>query len=398
MADELIKNENAVLDSEQFSRILFEKMKQINPGIQELEFYEFVYGLDNLVPDQGWYSISLEDIQTIELKISQKEFFTSLKNKPVKNNKFVLDELIIGLSQMLLKGLVTDYYSITWLNSKFYFDIRSFIFFPRTQYFSQEVLTHFGGVPFRSFEKKQEQFSSFLEIGYKDFKAANTDVDHAFIDMVEKLVQVKNHPFLLTLAGPTAAGKTEIVSRLKDQLSRKGFTVATVEMDNFNNDKEYRDTRANILETIHFEAFTQSIQSILTGKKINIPRYDFYKGISSHDPNGNIRPGSSCIEIDPADIIFLEGNFPFHLPEISHLIGVKIVYLTDDEIRLKRKWKRDIDLRKKYDPVNFVNRYFRTQFIRAEEIYLPLMKICDMVVDTTAANIWVTTKLRESLV
>ena len=397
MADELIKNKNAVLNSEQFSRNLFEKMKQVNPGIKDLEFYEFVYGLDNLIPDQGWNLISLEDIQSIETKISQKEFFSSLKNKPVKNNKFVLDEQIIRLSQMLFKGLVTDYYSLNWLNSKFYFDIRSFIFFPRTQYFSQEVLTHFGGMPFRSFDKKQEQFSSYLEIGYKDFGAANTEVDNAFINLVEKLIQVKDSPFLLTLAGPTAAGKTEIVSRLKDQLFQKGFTVATIEMDNFNQDKDYRDTRANILETIHYEAFTQSLQAILTGKKINIPRYDFYKGISSHDFHGNIRPGSSCIEIDPADIIFLEGNFPFHLPEIAHLIGVKIVYLTDDEIRLKRKWKRDIDLRKKYDPINFVNRYFRTQFIRAEEIYLPLMKICDMLVDTTAANIWVKTELRESL-
>jgi len=390
MADELF-------NPEQFSRNLFEKMKQVNPGIKDLEYYEFVYGLDNLIPDQGWNSISMEDIQTIETKISQKEFFSSLKNKPVKNNKFVLDEQIICLTQMLFTGLVTEYYSINWLNSKFYFDIRSFIFFPRTLYFSPAVLSHFGGMPFRSFKKKQKKFSGNLEIGYKDFQAANKDVDNAFIDLIEKMIQVNNLPILLTLAGPTAAGKTEIVSRLKDEISLKGLTVAAVEMDNFNNDKEYRDTRANILETIHFEAFKQSMQAILAGKKINIPRYDFYKGISSHDPQGNIRPGCSCIEIDPADIIFLEGNFPFHLPEIAHLIGVKIVYLTDDEIRLKRKWKRDIDLRKKYDPVNFVNRYFRTQFIRAEEIYLPLMKICDILVDTTKANIWVTPELQESL-
>ncbi len=95
------------------------------------------------------------------------------------------------------------------------------------------------------------------------------------------------------------------------------------------------------------------------------------------------------MEIEPADIILLEGNFPFHLPEIAHLAGIKIVYLTDDPIRLKRKWKRDIDYRKKYDPVYLCNRYFRTQFLRAAEVYLPLMEVSDVVVDTTAAALWV---------
>ena len=60
----------------------------------------------------------------------------------------------------------------------------------------------------------------------------------------------------------------------------------------------------------------------------------------------------------------MEGNFPFHIDEIARLIGIKIVYLTDDPIRLKRKWKRDIDYRKKYDPAYFRNRFFRTQFLQ----------------------------------
>jgi len=56
------------------------------------------------------------------------------------------------------------------------------------------------------------------------------------------------------------------------------------------------------------------------------------------------------IVVEPADIIFIEGNFPFLIEEVADLIGIKVVYLTDDPIRLKRKWKRDIDYRKKYEP------------------------------------------------
>jgi len=93
----------------------------------------------------------------------------------------------------------------------------------------------------------------------------------------------------------------------------------------------------------------------------------------------------------------MEGNFPFLLPEIAYLIDIKVVYLTDDDIRLKRKWKRDMDYRKKYDLMYFLNRYFREQFIMAEEIYRPQMMLCDMVVDTTNAAIWLTPEILQVL-
>ncbi len=133
------------------------------------------------------------------------------------------------------------------------------------------------------------------------------------------------------------------------------------------------------------------------GKKITIPRYDFVYATSSHDLNGSLKPDGIPIEIEPADIIFIEGNFPFLLEEVSHLIGIKVVYLTDDSVRMKRKWKRDIDYRKKYEPTYFRNRFFKDQFIMAQIAYIPQMEICDLVVDTTGAALWVTRKIMQIL-
>jgi uridine kinase len=150
-------------------------------------------------------------------------------------------------------------------------------------------------------------------------------------------------------------------------------------------------------DTVHFDLFIQSLKDIRVGKKIAIPRYDFVKATSSHDLQGRLRKGSTPIEVAPADIIFLEGNFPFHMAELADLISLKVVYLTDDPIRLKRKWKRDVDYRKKYDPAYLMNRFFQTQFMRAEDCYNPLMEVCDMVVDTTEAALWVVPALQELL-
>ncbi len=111
----------------------------------------------------------------------------------------------------------------------------------------------------------------------------------------------------------------------------------------------------------------------------------------------NLKPDGIPIEIEPADIIFIEGNFPFLLEEVVHLIGIKVVYLTDDEIRLKRKWRRDIDYRKKYEPTYFRNRFFKDQFIMAEIAYRPQMEMCDICVDTTGAALWVTPEIASIL-
>ncbi len=51
---------NSVLDNKDtFSEKLFEIMKQINPGISNLELYEFRYGMLELIPENGWNSIKL---------------------------------------------------------------------------------------------------------------------------------------------------------------------------------------------------------------------------------------------------------------------------------------------------------------------------------------------------
>ncbi len=374
----------------EFSTRLYQKMIEVNMGIAELELYEFQYALKNITPKQGWSNIDTVPKGLLGSLAKDITTYQSIQLNPVKDGKIILDETIVLLTQVLLIGLVCGDYSVEWVQSNYYFDIRSFCFFFRTNYFNSSILKHFGNQPFRSFEPKQLAFESKQDIGYKEFKEANKEVDQAFLETLSTLVDHKGTPILIILAGPTGAGKTEITSRICERLLADGRQITTIEMDNYFKDRDYRDGKPNSKDKIHFDLFINSMHDILKGRAIEIPRYDFYQATSSHDLDGNLREGQTPMHIEPADVIFLEGNFPFHMPELTELIGLRIVYLTDDPIRLKRKWRRDIDYRKKYDPIAFVNRYFRTQFLRAQEIYLPLMEICDLVVDTTTANLWLT--------
>lgn len=377
---------------EVFSKILHEKMKGINRGIEELELYEFRYALDNLYPPEGWASIKTIGKEDIETLVNQSDFYTRIQIKPRVDDRIVLDENIIRLTRILFVGLVTGEYAEGWILKHFYFDIRGFFFLHRTRYLTDKALTHFGGKPFMHFEQQQKKFECYQDIGYKDFKAANTAVDQAFIDIVMKLVASKGTPLLLAIAGPTAAGKTEIVDRLRGALELKDQKATSVELDNFLTDRDYRELKGiHSLgkEAIHVKLLQEALEGLCQGRKITIPRYDFVFATSSHDLEGNLKPDGFPLEIEPADIIFIEGNFPFLIPEIAHLIGIKVVYLTDDEIRFKRKWKRDIDYRKKYEPTYFRNRFFKEQFLMAEKCYRPQIERCDILVDTTEAAIWV---------
>lgn len=388
---------SSLSDGYRFSEILFAKMALIDPGIPELELYEFRYALDLITPVDGWNSISLMETGSIESLIQQPDFYESIQIKPMKNGKIVLDEKIAWLTRMLFVGLVTEKYTAQWVNKFFYFDIRGFIFLVRTKYYTRSILEHFEGHPFVQFSPGQKSLAKLQDIGFGEFKEANRVINQAFVDAVKKIIATKGTPLLLTLVGPSAAGKTEIVSRFSEELTREGKSITSIEMDNFFKDREFRDGKPMDREVIHFDLFQQCMKTLLEGKPASMPKYHSSLSVSSHDLDGNLRHGQSPLRVEPADIILLEGNFPFYIPEIAPLIGLKIVYLTDDPIRLKRKWRRDIDYRRKYDPVYLCNRYFRTQFLRAREVYLPMMEICDMVVDTTAATLWLTPEMASAL-
>lgn len=381
----------------EFSELLFECMAQINPGVRKLALYEFRYALENMIPPEGWDSVELDDPAEIEVRIRQREFFEAIQLKPRVNDQIVLDPTIKRLTQVLMIGLATRKYSEDWVNKYFYFDIRGFYFLPRTVYFTKEGLDHFGGKPCYTFPLRQKQFDDVQDVGYLDFQEANAEVDSAFIRLAADLIAIKGTPILITLAGPTAAGKTEITERLLDHFDAAGKKTTTIEMDNFLMDREYREGKPIDKSTIHYGLFQKSLQEILQGKTISIPCYDSIDKVSSHDPQGNLRPGGRLITIEPGDIIFLEGNFPFQIPEIRRLIHLMVIYLTDDPVRLKRKWKRDVDYRKSYDPSHFRNRFFVTQFLRAEDCFRELIAQSDIVVDTTGAAIWLTPEIARLL-
>jgi len=398
---ELKTSENQSTNNKQdFSEKLFQRMQQVNPGISNLELFEFRYALENLIPKEGWNSVQLQSVCEIEEKINTRNFYESIQLRPKIEGKLVFDAQLTQLTQMLFSGIVENVYSIDWINQNFYFDMRAFYFFHRTKYYNEKIINHLGEHPYRSFEREQYKLKPKFDIGYQTFKQANERVDLCLIDLLFKLISTGQRPCIIGIAGQTAAGKTEIVARLQKEFINRNLSFTSLEMDHFLTDRDDREEKGiDSLgkEAMHFGLFKQSLNQLHNGHDISTPIYDFISAKSSHSIDGKLKPGHTTSEVQAADMIFVEGNFPFLYDEVAELIDIKVVYITDDEIRLKRKWKRDMDLRKKYDFTYFINRYFREQYLMAESAYVPQMEKCDVLVDTTEASIWVNTKISKIL-
>ena len=376
-----------------FSEKLFEIMRALCPALNDLELYEFRYCLENITPDKGWQSVELISKDEIERMVNNLDFYTGIQLKPKLENRPILDPQILSLLRMLFVGLVSGDYPTDWVDKHFTFDPRGFYFIHRTEYYSESIVAHLGGKPLMAFERLQDHFRNIPAVGYKDFKKANMEVDEAFIKIVGSLVEKMGTPILIAIAGQTAAGKTEIVERLQLAFKNTGKSLSGLEIDHFLTDRDYREAHGiDSLgpQALHFEMLTKALQALRNGQAAITPQYDFISATSSHALDGNLKPGRETLRIEPADIIFMEGNFPFLLPEIAALTGIKVMYITDDAVRLKRKWRRDMDFRKKYELYYFLNRYFREQFLMAEQVYKPQLELCDLVVDTSRAEIWAT--------
>ena len=103
---------NQTKKTKPFSETLFEKMILINPAVKDMEFYEFQYGLDNLIPVDGWESVVIDENEDLINCINQIGFYEKIQLKPRINGQIVLDKNIVHLTNTLFVGIVSGKYDL----------------------------------------------------------------------------------------------------------------------------------------------------------------------------------------------------------------------------------------------------------------------------------------------
>ena len=161
---------------------------------------------------------------------------------------------------------------------------------------------------------------------------------------------------IVMISGPSSSGKTSSSLRIAQQCRVLGMPPKVIELDNFfrNRSETPRDENGEYdfecLGAMNVELLGETLNGLLAGEEMIIPRFDFKEGRSIMDESRRMR-------LEPNDILFLEGihalnpeltasvdqdrMFRIYISALSSLPGGEKVHNSTTDKRLLRRIVRD---------------------------------------------------------
>jgi uridine kinase len=140
--------------------------------------------------------------------------------------------------------------------------------------------------------------------------------EHQIADIADMVSECLDRLKVVTIAGPSSAGKTTFSTRLAVQLLAHGVSPLPFEMDNYFLDREKtpRDESGDYdfesLRALDRLAMISDLKRLIAGETVSIPHYNFVAG--------RREPGKE-IKLSTGQIVILEGIHGFNpelIPEI----------------------------------------------------------------------------------
>lgn len=146
-------------------------------------------------------------------------------------------------------------------------------------------------------------------------------------------------PILIGITGGTGSGKSTVANKIYESFSEE--CIAMIEQDSYYKDQSHLTFEERIKTNYdHPDAFdtpllVEHLKELLNGQSIHKPIYDF----KEHTRKKEI------VEVEPREIIIVEGILILQEPAIRELLDIKIYVDTDDDVRIIRRILRDINER-----------------------------------------------------
>ena len=188
-----------------------------------------------------------------------------------------------------------------------------------------------------------------------------------------------NSSILIGIAGGTGSGKTSIANHLLKQFGNDELIV--IEQDSYYKDNsnlsmdERNQQNFDHPEAIDIELFNKQMQSLLGGKPVKIPIYDF----SNHNRVEQLQL------VKPTKIIIVEGILTLYFESLRKLMDIKVFVDVPDKIRFKRRLSRDIKKRGR-TLMSVTNQYENTVYPMYKQFVEPSKDFADIIITGGAKN------------
>ncbi|MBT7524061.1 MAG: uridine kinase [Candidatus Marinimicrobia bacterium] len=184
---------------------------------------------------------------------------------------------------------------------------------------------------------------------------------------------------LIGIAGGTGSGKTSIANYLLKKFGSDQLIV--IEQDSYykNNSALSIDERNqqnfDHPDAIDIELFNKQLVSLLSGKSVEIPIYDF----SIHNRRNQRQ------FVRPCRIIVIEGILTLYFDSLRKLMNIKVFVDTPDNIRFTRRLSRDVKERGRTIK-SVTNQYEKTVKPMYNQFVKPSRDLADIIITDGVQN------------
>jgi len=179
-------------------------------------------------------------------------------------------------------------------------------------------------------------------------------------------------PLIIGIGGGSGSGKTTIAESIVDAIGPD--SVALIQHDAYYRDQTHlpRQERAKVNydhpDSLETDLLVAHLRELLAGRSIDRPVYDFT--VDNRSPE--------TVRVEPCPAVIVEGILVLYEPSLRELMDLKVYVDTDADLRLVRRWDRDITERgRSFEGVR--DQYLRTvrpmhlQFVEPSKRYADIV-------------------------
>ena len=150
---------------------------------------------------------------------------------------------------------------------------------------------------------------------------------------------MQNRPIIIGVTGGSGGGKTSVSKAILSHFPNE--KIAMIEHDSYYKDQSHLTFEERIKTNYdHPFAFDTDlmiaqIKELLAGRPVDIPTYDY----AAHTRS------SKTYRQEPQDVFIVEGILVLEDKRLRDLMDIKIFVDTDDDVRIIRRIKRDMEER-----------------------------------------------------
>ncbi|MGO4961145.1 uridine kinase [Jeotgalibaca porci] len=186
-------------------------------------------------------------------------------------------------------------------------------------------------------------------------------------------------PIVIGVTGGSGSGKTSVSRAIFEKFS--DLSILLLEQDYYYKDQSHlpfsERLKTNYDHPFAFDndRFIEDLESLIAWKEIDQPVYDYAEHTRS----------AQTIHREPKDVIIVEGILILEDERLRNLMDIKVYVDTDDDIRIIRRIKRDIEERgRTLDSV--IEQYLNVVKPMHHQFIEPTKKFADIIIPEGGKN------------